>query len=45
MGGGVGVGIRKKGLGVCRMKADSVLLGVKGMITQTMQQELGMQKI
>lgn len=35
VGGGVGVGVRKKGLGVCRMKAASVLLEVKGIIMQT----------
>lgn len=39
VGGGVGVGVGKKGQGVCRMNAASVLLGVKGMITQTMRRE------
>lgn len=34
-GGGVGVSDGKKGLGVCKMKAPSVLLGVKGIIMQT----------
>lgn len=37
VGGGVGVSVGKKGLGVCRMKAASALLGVKGIITQTMR--------
>lgn len=44
MGGvGVGFGVRdsEKGLGVCRMKARSVLLGVKGIIMQTMGKEYG----
>lgn len=36
VGGGVGVCIEKKGLDACRMKAASVLLGVKGIIMQTM---------
>lgn len=36
VGGGVGVIAGKKGLGVCRMKAPSVLRGVKGIIMQTM---------
>lgn len=41
MGGGVGVGAGKKGLGVCTMKAPSVLLGVKGIIMQTMGKKQG----
>lgn len=36
MGGGVGVRVGEKGLGVCMKKAASVLLGVKGMTMQTM---------
>lgn len=40
-GGGVGVRHGEKGLGVCRMKAHSVLLGVKGIIMQTMGKEYG----
>lgn len=39
MGGGVGVGVGKKGLGVCRMKAASGPLEVKGIIMQTMGKE------
>lgn len=39
VGGGVGVSVGKNGLGVCRMKAASVLLGVKGIIMQTMAKE------
>lgn len=39
--GGVGVGTGKEGLRVCRMKACSVLLGVKGIIMQTMGKERG----
>lgn len=37
--GGVGVGVKKKGLGVCRMNGPTVLLGVKGIITQTLNGE------
>lgn len=40
-GGDVGVSDGKKGLGVCKMKAPSVLLGVKGIIIQTMAKEKG----
>lgn len=39
--GGVGVSTGKKGLGVCTMKAPSVLLGVKGIIMQTMGKKQG----
>lgn len=38
-GGGVGVSDGKKGLRVCKMKAPSVLLGVKGIIMQTTVQK------
>lgn len=38
-GVGVGVGIGKKGQGVSRMNAASVLLGVKGIIMQTIGKE------
>lgn len=34
--GGVEVGVGKKGLGVCTMKAPLELPGVKGIITQTL---------
>ena len=36
VGGGVGVSGGQKGLGVCTMKAPSALLGVRGIIMQTM---------
>lgn len=39
VGGGVGVGVGKKGLGVCTMKAPLELPGVKGIITQTLGKE------
>lgn len=38
MGGGVGVGKMER---VCTMKAASVVLGVKGIIRQTMEMEKG----
>lgn len=41
VGGGVGVRDGEKGVGVCRMKACSVLLGVKGIIMQTMGKNFG----
>lgn len=44
VGGGVGVGVRKKGQGVCRIKAASVLLGVNGIITQTMEETQSSEK-
>lgn len=39
VGGGVGVGVGKRGLGVCRIKAVSVPPGVKGIIIKTMGKE------
>jgi len=40
VGGGVGVGVGMIGL-VCSMKAFAVLLGVRGIITQTMGGDKG----